>query len=76
MNNNKRLSFLFLRLVDASSLSTISRSQEVFFVLVIFKDITKVNINATFSYLSKRFVILSFQPILLLITLSNQDFGF
>ena len=76
MNNNKRLSFLFLRLVDASSLSTISRSQEVFFVLVIFKDITKVNIYATFSYLSKRFVILSFQPILLLITLSNQDFGF
>ena len=32
-------------------------------------DITKVNIYATFPYLSKRFVILSFKPILSLIAL-------
>ena len=57
----KRLSFLFLQLVDASFCQfwLQEAKKQVFLILVIFKDITKLNMFATFLYLSKHFVILS-----------------
>ena len=67
----KRLSFLCLQLVDASfcQFRFQQAKKQVFLVQVIFKDITKVNIYATFLYLSKRFVILPFKTDFLLIAL-------
>ena len=59
----KRLSFLCLQLADASfcQFRFQQAKKQVFLVQVIFKDMTKVNIYATFLYLSKRFVILPFK---------------
>ena len=60
----KSLSFLCLRLVDASFCQfqfQEAKKQFFFYVLGISKDITKVNIYTTFLYVSKHFVILSFK---------------
>ena len=65
----KRLSFLLLWLVDASSLSIHFKKPRSFPCSSDFKDITKINIYSKFPYLSKHLVILSFKPILLLIGL-------
>ena len=56
-------SFLCLRLVDARfcQFQFQEAKKQVFLVLGIFKDITKVNIYVTFLKVSKRFVILSFK---------------